>query len=172
VSLAIMRSLAVAQARVGTSYVTLVRGWEPLDVQLAALPPEACAFLRSHEAGDPVRPFTFELSVDAAPHPADELTPDLRAAVARIERRAAALLARASEFSPGSKDLYLVEQVRGRYLPDALGEYEALPGELRSGPISADGRSGTQVLRHELQLMEERLIGIARELDQPAGGEP
>src|SRR5262245_48057147 len=178
-ALAINRALAVGLARVGSSHVTLVHSWEPLDVEVVRLPPEACLFQNCFETGLPVLPFTFLLRTDVARRPEvkqlamlpderveSELPEATRATVKRIQSLVAALLDRASEFLPGSKDRYLVEQTRDRYLPEALGGYQALPAELKGGPITPDGRSGLQVLQHELELMEKRLVVIAEELDQ------
>ena len=131
--------------------------------------------LHLFESHEPVWPFTFRLEVEAAPRVAPECAADddlpeaARAAVTRIRRRAAALVDRAGEFTPESKDLYIVEQLHARYLPDALDEYRALPADLRSAPITPDGRSGEQVLRHELELMETRLVAIADQLDRRKG---
>jgi hypothetical protein len=175
---AIYRQVDVVQARVGASSVTLVRGWEPLDIQVVSLPREARDFLGFYERRHPVNPFTFTLAIEAPTQPGTgpvtgfdhpSLGPDLpqatREAVQHVHRSAVVLLARAGEFSPGSRDLYLVEQVRDRYLREALDEYHALSDEQRRGAITPDGRTGLQVLEHEIELMDARLEAIARDLE-------
>jgi hypothetical protein len=177
VALAINREVDVAQARVGHSSATLVRGWEPLDVQVVSLPQVARIFLGCYEAHLPVSSFTFTLVIEAPPQPGTEtvgfehpglglgLPQTTQVAVQHVHHSAVVLLARAGEFPPGSRDLYLVEQVRDRYVREALDEYHALTDEQRRGPITPDGRTGLQVLQHELDLMDARLEAIARDLE-------
>jgi hypothetical protein len=171
-ALAMVRQLNIAQARVTDAAATLVWASPRTDVEVAPLPLSARLFLVRFEARVPVRPFTFRLRVEAHPDgmPAPSLElglpPVARAAAGRIRGRAEALLGRAEEFPVGSRDLFVAGRMLDTYLPEAIAGYVALSERQRGEPITGDGRSGRQVLMHELELMEGKLAAIAAELDR------
>jgi hypothetical protein len=172
-ALAIVRELNVAKALVTRSAATLVWSSPRRDVEVVSLPVAARLFMIRFEAPIPVEPFTFRLAVVAVPgqsiaDAASELglPASAREAAARIRARAQALLDRADEFPVGSRDLFMARRALETYLPRTVSAYVELTEPQRGEPIAPDGRTGRQVLAHELELIEARLDEIGAELDR------
>jgi hypothetical protein len=172
-ALAIVRQLNVAQARVGSRSAMLIWNSPNRDVEVARLPLAARMFMVGFRAPVSVRPFTFRLAVTAVQWRSSSTAPSIlglpvraREAAERITEHAQALLGRSDEFALGSKDLFIVKQTLETYLPEIVAGYLALHEEQRSQPIAADGRTGQQVLMHELALLEAKLEQIRTKLDR------
>jgi len=123
--------------------------WQPPTVPQAAPPPPP--------AGPPPPP-----AADAA----DRLPPEEHAQVGRIRRKAAVLIQHADRFPAGSRNLYLVERMLDHYLPSTLDAYLALPPGAAELPITPDRRTGVQVLRSQLDILEAKLDEAAEDLRQ------
>jgi hypothetical protein len=98
--------------------------------------------------------------------PAARLPEDQRAQVERIRLKARGLLAQAARFPAGSRSLHLVERTLAQYLPATIDAYLALPSSAATAPVAPDGRTGLQVLRDQLDLLESRLDEVASDLWQ------
>lgn len=104
-----------------------------------------------------------------APPPADaaeRLPQEEHAQVGRIRRKAMVLLQQADRFPTGSRNLYLVERMLDQYLPSTLDAYLALPPGAAELPITPDRRTGVQVLRGQLDILEAKLDEAAEDLRQ------
>lgn len=102
--------------------------------------------------------------VGPAPDPAAWLPEPQRGQVHRIRRKADTLLGQQDRFAVGSRDLYLVRQTRGQYLPAAVDAYLRLLPAGTDRPVAPDGRTSLQVLQSQLHLMEDKLDRIADDL--------
>jgi len=102
----------------------------------------------------------------AAADPADRLPPDERAQVGRIRRKAAVLLQQADRFPAGSRHLFVVRQMLEEYLPSTLDAYLGLPPGAAELPITPDRRTGVQVLKGQLDILEAKLDEAATDLRQ------
>lgn len=100
----------------------------------------------------------------AAPDPLARLPEDVRAAIERIRRKAGALLQHGDRFPAGSRDLYLVQRTLNEYLPATLDAYVALPPGSDDWPTAPDGRTGLQVLRDQLKILEAKLDEVSGEV--------
>jgi hypothetical protein len=98
--------------------------------------------------------------------PATRLPEEQRAQVERIRLKARGLLAQAGRFPAGSRNLHLVERTLAQYLPATIEAYLALPGSAATAPVAPDGRTGLQVLRAQLDLLESKLDEVANDLWQ------
>lgn len=101
-----------------------------------------------------------------AADPADRLPPDERTQVGRIRRKAAVLLQQADRFPAGSRHLFVVQQMLDEYLPSTLDAYLGLPPGAADLPITPDGRTGVQVLKGQLDILEAKLDEAATDLRQ------
>jgi len=122
--------------------------WRPPTVPPAAQPPPASS---------------------PAPPPADateRLPPEERTQVGRIRRKAAVLIQQADRFPAGSRNLYLVQRMLDQYLPSTVDAYLALPPGASELPITPDRRTGAQVLRAQLDILEAKLDEAAEDLRQ------
>src|SRR5215469_2386685 len=80
-------------------------------------------------------------------------------------RLKADLFSREFEQAPmGSRNLYILRRIQAEYLPATLQSYLALGGDDRAR--SPDGRTGQQVLRDQLQLLDGKLDEIADDLQR------
>jgi hypothetical protein len=80
-------------------------------------------------------------------------------------RLKADMVSREFEHAPiGSRNLYILGRIQAEYLPAALHSYLALGGDDR--PRSPDGRTGQQVLRDQLALLDGKLDEIADDLQR------
>jgi hypothetical protein len=64
----------------------------------------------------------------------------------------------------GSRNLYILGRIQAEYLPATLQSYLALGGDDRAR--SPDGRTGQQVLRDQLELLDGKLDEIADDLQR------
>jgi len=101
-----------------------------------------------------------------AADPADRLPADERTQVARIRRKAAVLLQQADRFPAGSRHLFVVQQMLDEYLPSTLDAYLGLPPGAAELPITPDRRTGVQVLKGQLDILEAKLDEAATDLRQ------
>lgn len=122
------------------------------------------------QPGQPtVAPVTAQPTPPPAPPPADaaeRLPPEEHMQVGRIRRKATVLLKQADRFPAGSRNLYLVERMLDQYLPSTLDAYLALPPGAAELPITPDRRTGVQVLRGQLDILEAKLDEAAEDLRQ------
>ncbi|MDE3074792.1 MAG: hypothetical protein KGJ86_05135 [Chloroflexota bacterium] len=133
--------------------------WEPL-------PPQA---FRSRSAPPRPRPELRPAPPSRAvpkqaPHA--ELPIDVQVKVEQIRRKVEVLLGYASRFPPFSKDLYLVRQTAGDYLPRTIDAYFKLSPEALERPIPGTGRPPLQELKEQLQLLDSKLDDIAEDLQR------
>ena len=101
-----------------------------------------------------------------AADPADRLPPDERTQVGRIRRKAAVLLQQADRFPAGSRHLFVVQQMLDEYLPSTLDAYLGLPPGAAELPVTPDRRTGVQVLKAQLDILEAKLDEVATDLRQ------
>jgi hypothetical protein len=80
-------------------------------------------------------------------------------------RLKADMFSREFEHAPvGSRNLYILNRIQAEYLPATLQSYLALGGDDRAR--TPDGRSGQQVLRDQLELLDGTLDEIADDLQR------
>jgi hypothetical protein len=84
--------------------------------------------------------------------------------VEQIRRKAEVLLEHQGQFPIGSKNLFVLRRTQLEYLPSTLDAYLALSGDDR--PVAPDGRTGLQVLRDQLDLLDTKLDEIADDLQR------
>ena len=89
------------------------------------------------------------------------LPADARLRVERIRRKAQGLLEHANQFPAGSGDHYLVQRMLDDYLPSTLTAYLAVSPAAVHVPVTAGGQSATQLLDHQLGLLEGKLDEVA-----------
>ena len=114
-------------------------------------------------------PAASTMSLPPAPgasDPAERLPQEQRDQVGRIRRKAQALLHQTDSFPAGSRNLYLVQRMLGEYLPSTLDSYLALPPGAADLAVTSDGRTGIQVLRGQLDILEAKLDEAASDLWQ------
>ncbi len=90
----------------------------------------------------------------------NRLPPDVEKQVDRIRRKAAVLGQHPDRFPIGSKDLYTVQHTASDYLPATVNAYLEVPTWSVTTP-TADGRTPTQILNNQLDLLETKLDEIA-----------
>jgi hypothetical protein len=100
------------------------------------------------------------------PDPLERLPLGARVMVEQIRHKAALLLQHADRFPLGSKDLFVLRRTTEEYLPATLDAYLALPPEYDDRPVAPDGRTGLQVLRDQLRLLDAKLDEIADDLQR------
>lgn len=123
-------------------------------------------------APEPVPGLEPAAAVTAARHttlapPADPLLRLPLAVRAKAEqiRLKADMVSREFEQAPiGSRNLYILGRIQAEYLPATLQSYLALGGDDRAR--SPDGRTGQQVLRDQLALLDGKLDEIADDLQR------
>jgi hypothetical protein len=107
------------------------------------------------------------LPTPAAALPAEPLARlplDVRIKVEQVRTKAEMLLQHQDRFPLGSRNLYVLSQIRSAYLPSTLDAYLALDGDDR--PVTTDGRTALQVLRDQLTLLDGKLDEIADDLQR------
>jgi hypothetical protein len=98
------------------------------------------------------------------PDPLLRVPLEVRAKAEQI-RLKADMFSREFEHAPmGSRNLYILRRIQAEYLPATLQSYLALGGDDRAR--SPDGRTGQQVLRDQLQLLDGKLDEIADDLQR------
>lgn len=90
----------------------------------------------------------------------NRLGPDAERQVDRIRRKAAVLGQQPDRFPIGSKDLYTVQHTASDYLPATVNAYLEVPTWSVNTP-TADGRTPTQILTNQLDMLETKLDEIA-----------
>ncbi len=100
------------------------------------------------------------------PDPLERLPLGARVMVEQIRHKAALLLQHADRFPVGSKDLFVLRRTTEEYLPATLDAYLALSPEYDDRPVAPDGRTGLQVLRDQLRLLDAKLDEIADDLQR------
>ncbi|HZV48454.1 MAG TPA: hypothetical protein VFD49_01630 [Candidatus Dormibacteraeota bacterium] len=100
------------------------------------------------------------------PDPLSRLPLGARVMVEQIRHKAALLLQHADRFPTGSKDLFVLRRITEEYLPATLDAYLALPPDCDDRPVAPDGRTGLQVLRDQLRLLDAKLDEIADDLQR------
>jgi hypothetical protein len=88
------------------------------------------------------------------------LPSDVRARVVEIRREIFALLPSTAAFPVGSEDLYVIQRTATDYLPATLEAYLALPDDYATTRQLGDGKTPLQLLREQLQLLDEKLDEI------------
>ena len=108
-------------------------------------------------------PAPAPVPIAPAPQPAvslNRLPADVEKKVDRIRRKAAVLGQRPERFPIGSKDLYVVQRTASDYLPATVNAYLEVPSWSVDTP-AADGRTPSQMLHSQLDLLEAKLDEIA-----------
>jgi hypothetical protein len=89
------------------------------------------------------------------------LPSEIQLIVAEIRREIIELLPRTRAFPLGSEDLYVIERTATDYLPTTLQAYLTLPDAYARTQVLEGGRTPLQLLREQLQLLDDRLDEIA-----------
>lgn len=92
-----------------------------------------------------------------APAPRAELPVPIQTQAQRIEGRARELLGRTGHGAIGQEDRALVQRALDDYLPQALKAFRALPPGSGQWAVTADGKTGAQMLQEQLDLIEQSL---------------
>lgn len=92
--------------------------------------------------------------------------PDVQAKVAGIRREILELLPSTRAFPVGSEDLYVIQRTAVDYLPSTITAYLALPDGYATTHVLQDGKTALQLLREQLQLLEDRLDEITDAVHQ------
>jgi hypothetical protein len=172
-AVAMMRQLSLTHVYVTRTSAYLEWSSPGRDIEVVGLPFVARMFLIGFERSVRVRPLRFRLTVTAVDwHPfglqatESALPPSIWDAALRVREHAEELVDRHREFLTGSKELFVVKRVLEAYLPEALAGYLMLHEAQRDQPIAADGRTGREVVMHELALIEKGLDEITDKLDR------
>jgi hypothetical protein len=123
-------------------------------------------------APEPVPGPQLAVAIPAAPRapleaPADPLLrlPLAMRAKAEQIRLKADMISHEFEQAPmGSRNLYILGRIQAEYLPATLHSYLAMGGDDRAR--SPDGRTGQQVVRDQLELLDGKLDEIADDLQR------
>jgi hypothetical protein len=94
------------------------------------------------------------------------LPSDIQVKVAEIRGEILELLPRTAAFPVGSEDLYVIQRTATDYLPSTLQAYLALPEAYASTQVSQAGKTALQLLREQLQLLDDRLDEITEAVHQ------
>jgi hypothetical protein len=89
------------------------------------------------------------------------LPSDVQIKVTEIRRQIIELLPRTTAMSVGSEDLYVIERTATDYLPATLQAYLTLPEPSATTQVLRDGKTPVELLRAQLQLLDDRLDEIA-----------
>jgi hypothetical protein len=90
------------------------------------------------------------------------LPSDIQLKVTEIRRQIIELLPRTTTFPLGSEDLYVIERTATDYLPSTLQAYLTLPDAYATTQTLQDGKTPLQLLREQLQLLDDRLDEITQ----------
>jgi hypothetical protein len=88
------------------------------------------------------------------------LPSDVQTKVAEIRQEVLDILPSANQFPAGSEDLYVIQRTATDYLPATLEAYLALPDDYATTRQLGDGKTPLQLLREQLQLLDEKLDEI------------
>jgi hypothetical protein len=94
------------------------------------------------------------------------LPSDIQVKVAEIRGEILELLPRTTAFPVGSEDLYVIQRTAIDYLPSTLQAYLALPEAYATTQVLRVGKTPLQLLREQLQLLDERLDEIIEAVRQ------
>ena len=93
--------------------------------------------------------------------PLADLPPQLRALVARIHDKAAALRDPRQWHLVPPEDQVHLDRILGEYLPAILNTYRGIPRGAQDWPVRDGGPSVLEVVEHQLRLIEQSLDAIA-----------
>jgi hypothetical protein len=94
------------------------------------------------------------------------MPPDIQAKIAEIRQEVLDLLPSLSAFPAGSQDLYVIQRTATDYLPSTLRAYLALPERYATTRVLQGGKTPQQLLREQVQLLDEKLDEIADAVHQ------
>jgi hypothetical protein len=94
------------------------------------------------------------------------LPSDVQVKVVEIRREILELLPRTTTFPLGSEDLYVIERTATDYLPATLQAYLTLPEPYATTRVLQGGKTPLELLREQLQLLDDRLDEIAEAVRQ------
>lgn len=94
------------------------------------------------------------------------LPSDIQLRVLGIRRQIIELLPRTAGFPLGSEDLYVIQRTATDYLPTTLEAYLALPQDYAGTRVLQEGKTSLQLLRDQLQLLDDRLGEITEAVRQ------
>jgi hypothetical protein len=117
-------------------------------------------------ASPPQAPPPVPPAPESPPDPLARLPLGARVMVEQIRHKATLLLQHADRFPLGSKDLFVLRRTTEEYLPATLDAYLALSPDCDDRPVAPDGRTGLQVLRDQLRLLDAKLDEIAEDLQR------
>lgn len=89
-----------------------------------------------------------------------QLPQGLHAKVAEIRKEILELLPHASEFPPGSRELFVVQQTATDYLPTSVETYLALPATYATTAVLPGGKTALQILADQLDLLDKKMDEI------------
>ena len=137
--------------------------------QLGPPPPQPQIPAVRRSAGSPSRQPSVEVR-RALPEmsrlAAHRLPPSVQMKVGQIRRKVEAILQYSAQFPVGSEELYLVEHTATDYLPRTLDAYLRLPPAAHNQPVEPGGRTAWEELWSQLNLMEQKLDEVARQLQR------
>jgi hypothetical protein len=88
------------------------------------------------------------------------LPADAQRKVAEIRQEIIALLPHASQFPPGSPDLFVVRRMAEDYLPTTIEAYLALPASYATQRVVQAGKTPLQALHEQLDLLDAKMDEI------------
>ena len=116
---------------------------------------------RSKKPGDDIRTM-LDAQVRAV---AGKVPPEVMDKVLRIRRLIERILPELHDLPVGAPEVFLVERTATNYLPVALDNYLRLPARATSQPLR-DGKTPTELLLHQLALLEDALKEVGANLHQ------
>jgi hypothetical protein len=96
---------------------------------------------------------------------AGKVPPEVMDRVLRIRQVIERILPDLSHLPIGAPEAFLIERTATSYLPIALENFLGLPAQARSQPLR-DGKTPTQLLLHQLALLEGAMKEVAGNLHQ------
>lgn len=102
--------------------------------------------------------------IAAAADSVAELPDPARSIALRVREKAGWLLEHDDLLPAGSPDLATTRAILDRHLPATVAAYLRIPRTGTEVPLTADGRTSTQLVQEQLQMQEEALEGVTRRL--------
>lgn len=90
-----------------------------------------------------------------------KVRPEVSQRVQQISDTIMQLLPRAADLGPGSEQMHILVRTATDYLPATLEPYLALPRMYAEHKVLSDGKTATQILCDQLDVMYERLSQIS-----------
>jgi hypothetical protein len=120
------------------------------------------SFPASEPRGDTVVPLQAVLEEP----PQRQLPPAAQRQVDEIVRKVDDLLRMADRFPAGSRNLYVLQRTKTDYLPATVDAYLALTPDYAARAVTPDGRTPTQLLQDQLQILDTKVDEISEDLQR------